>query len=90
MNEPPTALVGFGSTVLERPFWVFQQPVRDGTQSEGIAFSVQDKLMIARKLDELGVDYIEGGWFECQRRRVLRPSAFVQFESRYSAGCAEW
>ena len=36
--------------------------LRDGTQGEGISLSVDDKLAIARKLDELGIDYIEGGW----------------------------
>ena len=36
--------------------------LRDGTQGEGINFSSGDKLRIARKLDELGIVYIEGGW----------------------------
>ncbi len=36
--------------------------LRDGTQGEGVNFSSGDKLRIARKLDELGVKYIEGGW----------------------------
>jgi 2-isopropylmalate synthase len=36
--------------------------LRDGTQGESVSFSVDDKLMIAEKLDELGIDYIEGGW----------------------------
>ncbi|MCO6450839.1 MAG: citramalate synthase [Caldilineales bacterium] len=36
--------------------------LRDGTQGEGINFSSGDKLRIARKLDELGIAYIEGGW----------------------------
>src|SRR5262245_32492536 len=41
---------------------VYDTTLRDGTQGEGVSFSVQDKLAIARKLDQLGVDYIEGGW----------------------------
>src|SRR5260370_35335803 len=41
---------------------IYDTTLRDGTQGEGGAFSVEDKLLIARKLDELGVDYIEGGW----------------------------
>src|SRR5690606_870908 len=36
--------------------------LRDGTQREGISLSVNDKLRIARELDVLGIDYIEGGW----------------------------
>ncbi len=36
--------------------------LRDGTQGESVSFSVEDKLLIAQKLDELGIDYIEGGW----------------------------
>ncbi|MGE5621159.1 MAG: citramalate synthase [archaeon] len=41
---------------------IFDTTLRDGTQGEGISLSVQDKLLIARKLDEFGVDIIEGGW----------------------------
>lgn len=40
----------------------YDTTLRDGTQSESISFSVDDKLRIARKLDDLGIDYIEGGW----------------------------
>ncbi len=36
--------------------------LRDGTQGETVSFTVDDKLAIAQKLDELGIDYIEGGW----------------------------
>ncbi|MBI2908584.1 MAG: citramalate synthase [Chloroflexi bacterium] len=36
--------------------------LRDGAQMEGISFSVEDKLKIARRLDELGMHFIEGGW----------------------------
>src|SRR5512136_957171 len=41
---------------------IYDTTLRDGTQSESVAFSVEDKLRVARKLDELGVDYLEGGW----------------------------
>lgn len=41
---------------------LYDTTLRDGAQREGISFSVVDKLNIACKLDELGVDYIEGGW----------------------------
>src|SRR5438876_2889848 len=42
--------------------FTFDTTLRDGTQGESISFSVDDKLIIAQKLDELGIDYIEGGW----------------------------
>ncbi len=41
---------------------IYDTTLRDGTQCESVAFSVEDKLRITHKLDELGVDYIEGGW----------------------------
>lgn len=40
----------------------YDTTLRDGTQGEGFNLSLEDKLVIARKLDELGVDYIEGGY----------------------------
>jgi 2-isopropylmalate synthase len=41
---------------------IYDTTLRDGTQGEGISFSVQDKLLIAERLDQFGVDYIEGGF----------------------------
>ncbi|MBI1805860.1 MAG: citramalate synthase [Ignavibacteria bacterium] len=41
---------------------IYDTTLRDGTQREGISLSCDDKLKIARKLDDLGVDFIEGGW----------------------------
>jgi len=41
---------------------IFDTTLRDGSQSENISFSSQDKLRITAKLDEFGVHYIEGGW----------------------------
>ena len=41
---------------------IYDTTLRDGTQSEGFNLSASDKLRIARKLDELGVAFIEGGW----------------------------
>ena len=43
-------------------FHVFDTTLRDGSQQEGLSLSVADKLAIAALLDELGVDFIEGGW----------------------------
>ncbi|GAB62876.1 MAG: citramalate synthase [Candidatus Jettenia sp.] len=42
--------------------FIYDTTLRDGSQSEGISFSLQDKLAITLKLDDLGVDYIEGGY----------------------------
>ena len=41
---------------------LYDTTLRDGAQGEGISFSVQDKINIARKLDSFGIHYIEGGW----------------------------
>ncbi|MFD2625902.1 citramalate synthase [Salibacterium salarium] len=41
---------------------MYDTTLRDGTQGEGISLSVDDKLKITKKLDQLGVHYIEGGW----------------------------
>jgi 2-isopropylmalate synthase len=41
---------------------IYDTTLRDGTQREGISLSVDDKLKIARRLDEIGIHYIEGGW----------------------------
>jgi 2-isopropylmalate synthase len=41
---------------------LYDTTLRDGTQQEGLSLSLDDKLKIARVLDQLGIDYIEGGW----------------------------
>jgi 2-isopropylmalate synthase len=42
--------------------YIFDTTLRDGAQTQGVDFSVEDKRQIALALDKLGVDYIEGGW----------------------------
>ncbi len=42
--------------------YLYDTTLRDGSQGEGVSFTLQDKLRIARRLDELGIHYIEGGW----------------------------
>ena len=44
------------------PVQLYDTTLRDGAQAEGISFSVLDKLKIARRLDEFGIHFIEGGW----------------------------
>lgn len=47
---------------MAKKIQIYDTTLRDGTQGEGISFSVQDKLTITKELDKFGVDYIEGGW----------------------------
>ncbi len=47
---------------LSTPILIYDTTLRDGSQREGLSLSIQDKLCIAHKLDQLGVPFIEGGW----------------------------
>lgn len=47
---------------MNAPLKIYDTTLRDGTQGEGISFSVADKLLIAERLDQFGIDYIEGGF----------------------------
>ena len=68
---------------------IYDTTLRDGTQGAGVSLSLHDKLVIARALDSLGVDYIEGGYplsnpkdravFPEIRRKKLRCSRLVAF-----------
>jgi len=70
---------------------IYDTTLRDGVQGEGISFSVEDKLKIAKKLDDLGIHYIEGGWpgsnpkdilfFDRVRKLGLRRAKIVAFGS---------
>ena len=42
--------------------YLYDSTLRDGAQARGVDFTVADKIAIARELDKLGIDYIEGGW----------------------------
>ncbi len=77
---------------------LYDTTLRDGTQHEGISLSVDDKLKITRKLDELGMHYIEGGWpgsnpkdaeyFARVREVPLRHAKIAAFGSTVRAGLA--
>lgn len=41
---------------------IYDTTLRDGSQGEGVNFSLQDKLLLTRKLDEIGIEYVEGGY----------------------------
>src|SRR5207253_195302 len=53
---------------------IYDTTLRDGSQGEGINFSLQDKLLLTRRLDELGVDFIEGGY------PLSNPKDFAYFQ----------
>ncbi len=48
--------------VLSEKIEIFDTTLRDGTQGERVNYSVEDKIRIAQRMDEFGIDYIEGGW----------------------------
>jgi 2-isopropylmalate synthase len=70
---------------------IYDTTLRDGSQTEGISFSVHDKLKIAEKLDRVGVHYIEGGWpgsnpkdkefFHLVKNRKFRHAVITAFGS---------
>ena len=76
---------------------LYDTTLRDGAQEEGISFSVEDKLKICQKLDELGIDFIEGGWpgsnpkdsefFARARNLRLAHSTLVAFGSTRRSDC---
>jgi len=51
-----------GANDTMKKIQIYDTTLRDGSQGENISFSLEDKLHIVKKLDDLGVDYIEGGW----------------------------
>src|SRR6201996_4562874 len=46
----------------DKRVYLYDSTLRDGAQTQGVDFSPADKTAIARELDALGIDYIEGGW----------------------------
>ncbi|MEN6349957.1 MAG: citramalate synthase [Syntrophomonas sp.] len=75
---------------------MYDTTLRDGSQGEGLSFSLDDKIKIARKLDKLGVSYVEGGWpgsnpkdleFFTQAARIdLQNSRITAFSSTRKPG----
>src|SRR3979490_2508905 len=62
MHPTANSLPREGGGSSDDSFHVYDVTLRDGAQQEGLTFTVADKLVIARHLDELGVGFIEGGW----------------------------
>ena len=77
---------------------IYDTTLRDGSQGEGINFSVMDKLRIAEKLDAFGIHYIEGGWpgsnpkdiefFAEARRKKFKHARLAAFGSTRRKGVA--
>jgi 2-isopropylmalate synthase len=75
---------------------IYDTTLRDGTQAEDIAFTLEDKVRIAERLDDLGVHYIEGGWpgsnprdeefFRAVKAVTLRHAKVAAFGSTRRAG----
>src|SRR3989442_3319023 len=51
-----------GERNLRRLIKIYDTTLRDGTQGEGVSFSMEDKVRLTSRLDALGIHYIEGGW----------------------------
>src|SRR5881396_3888162 len=51
-----------GRRSMRRLIKIYDTTLRDGTQGEGVSFSMEDKVRLASRLDALGIHYIEGGW----------------------------
>lgn len=76
---------------MKGPVKIYDTTLRDGTQGEGINFSVNDKLRIADQLDQFGFHYIEGGWpgsnprdiefFKAAARRKWKKARIAAFGS---------
>ncbi len=77
------------STFTDSPIALYDTLLRDGSQMEGIAFSLQDKITVARRLDSLGMHYVEGGFpgsnekdkafFERMKAQPLERAKLVAF-----------
>ncbi len=75
---------------------IYDTTLRDGSQTEGVSYTVADKIKITEKLDELGIHYIEGGWpgsnpkdkeyFESMKTRKLKNAKLAAFGSTRRAG----
>lgn len=75
---------------------LYDTTLRDGSQREGISYSVDDKLKIAQRLDEFGIHYIEGGWpgsnpkdaafFQAARQLKLKNAKITAFGSTQRKG----
>ncbi len=83
---------------MSKTIHIFDTTLRDGTQGEKVSFSAEDKIRIAKRLDEFGIHYIEGGWpgsnpkdmafFEKAKSHTFQNAKIVAFGSTCRAGNA--
>ncbi len=64
------------------PILLYDTTLRDGTQGEDVSFSAEEKILIAQRLDDFGVHYIEGGWPGSNPRDMLFFELAQQIEFR--------
>src|SRR5258708_32393622 len=61
-EQTPQRRRRFSQMALAKKIQIYDTTLRDGCQSEDVSLTTADKLQIAERLDDLGIDYIEGGW----------------------------
>ena len=80
------------------PIYIYDTTLRDGTQGENINFTAEEKIKIAKRLDDIGIHYIEGGWpgsnprdkrfFELAKQESFTTARIAAFGSTRRAGTA--
>src|SRR6185312_16048083 len=71
-----------------RRIQIYDTTLRDGSQGEGVSFSLQDKLMITQRLDSLGFDYIEGGYPLSNEKDAQYFQRAAKLKLQYAKICA--
>ncbi len=76
---------------MSKKIQIYDTTLRDGSQTEGISYSLNDKINIAKRLDDFGIDFIEGGWpfsnpkdkglFDYFKKNPLKKSKLTPFGS---------
>lgn len=78
--------------------YIYDTTLRDGSQGEGVSFNGENKIKVAKKLDALGIDFIEGGWpgsnpkdahfFNQIKKESLKHAKVAAFGSTHRKGIA--
>ena len=71
-----------------RSIQIYDTTLRDGTQGEGVSLSLQDKLQITKRLDEMGVDYVEGGYPLSNEKDAEYFARVQQLDLQHTKVCA--